>query len=92
MPGEPAGRTAARVDHIDVVIRAVLHGEGNLLAVGREMGIGFRAGEARQPPGVATVLADDPDIAGIRERDLRRADGGLAQEARALRVHGRCDE
>ncbi len=80
-------RLAARsVDHVDVGVAAVLHAEGDLLAVWRKMGIGFRAREARQTLGVATVAAGHPDVAGVRERDLRIAHRRLPEQARTLCV------
>ena len=89
MPRQPARLAAGRVDHVDVAVRAELHREGDLLAVGREMRVGLRAGEAREPACIAAVAIDHPDVARIRERDLRCAQRRLPEQARALGVHAR---
>ena len=73
VPRQPPRLAAGRVDHVDVAVRAVLHRERDLLAVGREMRVGFRAREAREPARIASVAIDDPDVARIRERNLRCA-------------------
>src|SRR6266550_3358113 len=87
MPRQTPRLAAVGIDHVDVGVAAVLHTECDLLTIGRKMRIRFRAREARQTLRVATAATRDPDIARVRERDLRIAHRRLPEQARALSVH-----
>ena len=57
------------------------------LPSGENCGFVVCALEARQPARRPARALDDPDVVGVRERDVRRADGGRPQQARG-RVAG----
>ena len=77
MEGQPPRLAARGRDDEDIEIAIVFAGEGEPLAVGREMRIEFEAGAARDAASLAAFAADDPQIAGERERDLVRASVGF---------------
>jgi len=80
-----ARRPAALHGHDeDVGVPVVLPGKGHPLAVGREVGLGFRAGEAGEPLGVPAVRRHDPEVVGVGEDDGAVLDGRLPQKAGAL--------
>ena len=64
---------------VHVRIATVLTGEREPFPVGREMRIALDGRRRRHPARVATGARDDPDVAGVGERDLRRADIGLME-------------
>jgi hypothetical protein len=72
------GRRVGRHD-VDVGVPAVLGAERDPLAVGRELRVLGFALEARETPRRTAGAVDDPDVVGVRERDVLFADGGAAQ-------------
>ena len=85
MPCEPPGLAALDRDDVCVGVSAVFRAEGDPLAVGRELGVLRLTLEAGEPARITSVPARDPDVTRVSECDLACADGGLAEQAGALR-------
>ncbi len=82
--GDAPGLAALHRDDEGIRVAVVLAGEGDLLAVAREVRIGFRAGEAGEPLGVAAGAIHDPEIVRVGEDDVLITHRGLAEELGAL--------
>ncbi len=86
---ERPGVAAAGGDDEDVEVAVAVAREGDPLAVGREPRVVVAALVDREPLDVRAVLAGDPDVAQVAERDLARVvvrvadEPGLAAEGRA---------
>ena len=78
-------RLAARCrHHVDVGVAAHGRRKRDLLAVGRELRIGVGLGRRGETPGLTATPRDDPEVAGVLERDLIAAHRRPAQQSRAL--------
>ncbi len=89
MEREPARITSRRGDYVDVIIAIVIPRVRDHRSVRREdrMAQGSRAGY--QTHRIATLTADNPDVAAIVEGDLSLAERGILQEQRTgIRRHG----
>jgi hypothetical protein len=84
MKGEPRRLPAGGLDDVDVLVAAVLSGEGDPTAVGAEGRFGLRPLVGREAPGVAALAGHDPDVVGVHESDFGGADRRLSEESRAL--------
>ena len=84
--GELARRAAVDADHVDLAVAAVLAGEGDPLAVGRELGEELEAGMRSEAAGQPAGRVDHPDVPGVDEGDGIAMDVGVAQQARVARA------
>ena len=85
MPGETLGLAPGGGDDVNVGVAIVVGGESDPLSVGREVGIALGADAGGEPLGIAAVVADRPDIAGVAEGDLFRAGRGMPDQQRLVR-------
>ena len=81
-------RAAVDADDEDLPRAAVVAGEGDPLAVGRELREVLHPVVGREPPRVAAVRGGEPEVAGIDEGDRVAVDVRLAQKPRLLRERG----
>ena len=84
VPGEAFGVPSFGGQDVDIGIAVVLGAEGDVPAVRGEVRVGLLALEGGEAPGLASGTVNDPQVVGIRERDVRRADRRLAHEAGGL--------
>jgi hypothetical protein len=78
--GELLRHAAGRRDDVDLLVAVVLAGEGDPLAVGRELGEQLEAGMGGQAGRRAAGRRSGPEIAGIGEDDLVPMDVGKPQQ------------
>src|SRR5262249_39654602 len=104
VPGETPRLAAGSGDDEHIRIAVIVGGEGDPLAVWREIRIKLRSDTRRKPQRIAAIAAYRPDIAGIGKRDLvtaharmanqkgfggiRKARGGLRNQAKCQRQIG----
>jgi hypothetical protein len=91
MVGQAPRNPSARGHHVDILIPVVLAAERHLRSIGREEWVAFVPDATGQPPGVSAVTADDPEIPGKAEDDLRPADGGVPEQQGPLTLGQRPD-
>ena len=84
MIGEAAGHAAGGGNDEDIAVAVVFAGEGDHGAVGGEIWKGLDADAGSEAVSVAAVAADDPEIVGVVEDDLRLADGGETKQERRI--------
>ena len=80
VPGEPPRRPAGGRHHVDVGAAVVAAGEGDLRAVGAELGVALLARVAGQPPGVAAGGRGEPEVALVGEDHALAVHVGEAHE------------
>ena len=85
MPREARRFTAVDRYRVDVGIPAVRAGERHRASIWRQPGLRGVALERRQSPRLAAGAFDDPDVAGVRKRNMTLADRGLSQQQCFLR-------
>jgi hypothetical protein len=81
MPCQAPHFAARGRDDVHVDVPVVVAGEGEPLAVIGKDRIALVAVGGRDPADVAAVELRGPDIAGVDERDVRRAHRGLREHA-----------
>jgi hypothetical protein len=84
MIGEAAGHASGGGNDEDIAVAVVFSGEGDQGAVGREIWKGLDTHAGSEAVSVAAVAADDPEIVGVIESDLRLADGGETKQERRI--------
>ena len=80
MEGQPAGLAADGGHDVDVAVAVVLAGEGEPLAVGRELGVLLDAVAGCQPTRDAAVVVHEPEVALVGEYDLVGGDVGQTEQ------------
>ena len=86
MVGQAARDAAGSGDDEDISVAIEITGEGDQGAVGREVRKPFDASGRSEAAGVSAVAADDPEIVGVGEDDLRFAHRGKTQQERRIRL------
>ena len=81
LPRQPPRLATVSGDNIDIQVPRVLAAESNPFPVRGELRVGRLSVETRHPPRTPTRTRHSPNIVGVSERDLRRANGRRAQES-----------
>src|ERR1700691_3377297 len=84
MKSDAPGSAARRGNDVHVEGAIVLAGEGDPLAVGREMRAALDARAGREANRLATLAADCPKVIAKNKANLTAAQGGLAQQKRLI--------
>jgi hypothetical protein len=84
VPRQAPGLAAGSRNHEHIDVSAVLAGEGDPAAVGRESRAGLAALATGEPHSVAAVTRDQPEVVRVNEDYVVWAHIGIAQQASAL--------
>src|SRR5579859_272757 len=78
--GQLPGNAAGHGDHVDLLVAVVLPGEGDPLAIGRELGEDFDARMRGKASGQAAGGGGEPEIAGVSENNFVAVNIGKAKK------------